>query len=64
MSPTRYTNLLIIICMIFLAFTLFNVRGIKTDVDAFNEKIDNIGKEIDSIQELNTLLDDRIKSLH
>ena len=50
--------------MIFLAFTLFNVRGIKTDVDAFNEKIDNIGKEIDSIQELNTLLDDRIKSLH
>jgi predicted nucleic acid-binding Zn-ribbon protein len=64
MGSTRYTNMLIIICMIFLAFTLFNVRGIKTDVDAFNEKIDNIGKEIDSIQELNTLLDDRIKSLH
>ena len=64
MSGTRYTNLLIIICMMFLAFTLFNVRGIKTDIDGFNEKIENIGKEIDSIQGLNKELDARIQSLH
>jgi len=64
MSGTRYTNLLIIICMAFLAFTLFNVRGIKTDIDGFNEKIENIGKEIDSIQGLNKELDARIQSLH
>jgi chromosome segregation ATPase len=64
MSGTRYTNLLIIICMTFLAFTLFNVKGIKTDIDGFNEKIENIGKEIDSIQGLNKELDARIQSLH
>jgi peptidoglycan hydrolase CwlO-like protein len=50
--------------MTFLAFTLFNVKGIKTDIDGFNEKIENIGKEIDSIQGLNKELDARIQSLH
>ena len=64
MSGTRYTNLLIIICMTFLAFTLFNVRGLKTDIEGFNEKIENIGAEIDSIQGLNKELDERIQSLH
>jgi len=64
MSGTRYTNLLIIICMTFLAFTLFNVRGLKTDIEGFNEKIDSIGAEIDSIQGLNKELDARIQSLH
>ena len=64
MSSTRYTNMLIIICMTFLAFTLFNVRGLKTDIEGFNERIDNIGAEIDSIQGLNKELDERIQSLH
>jgi len=64
MGSTRYTNMLIIICMIFLAYTLFNVRGLKTDIDGFNEKIENIGKEIDSIQTMNTELDEMISSLH
>lgn len=64
MSGTRYTNILIIICMTFLAFTLFNVRGLQTDIDGFNEKIDNIGKEIDSIQDMNKELDNLIESLH
>ena len=40
--------------MAFLAFTIFNVRGLKTDIEGFNEKIENIGKEIDSIQTMNT----------
>ena len=64
MGSTRYTNMLIIICMVFLAYTLFNVRGLKTDIDGFNEKIENIGKEIDSIQTMNTELDEMISSLH
>lgn len=50
--------------MTFLAFTLFNVRGLKTDIESFNEKIENIGAEIDSIQGLNKELDERIQSLH
>jgi len=64
MGSTRYTNMLIIICMVFLAFTIFNVRGLKTDIEGFNEKIENIGKEIDSIQTMNTELDEMISSLH
>ena len=50
--------------MAFLAFTIFNVRGLKTDIEGFNEKIENIGKEIDSIQTMNTELDEMISSLH
>jgi uncharacterized coiled-coil DUF342 family protein len=64
MGSTRYTNMLIIICMVFLAFTIFNIRGLKTDIEGFNEKIENIGKEIDSIQTMNIELDDMISSLH
>jgi peptidoglycan hydrolase CwlO-like protein len=64
MGSARYTNMLIIICMAFLAFTIFNVRGLKTDIEGFNDKIENIGKEIDSIQTMNTELDDMISSLH
>ena len=64
MGSTRYTNMLIIICTAFLAFTIFNVRGLKTDIEGFNEKIENIGKEIDSIQTMNTELDEMISSLH
>ena len=64
MSGTRYTNMLIVICMTFLAFTLFNVRGLKTDIEGFNERIDNIGAEIDSIQTMNQELDGLIESLH
>ena len=50
--------------MTFLAFTLFNVRDLKTDIDGFNERIDNIGAEIDSIQQMNKELDGLIESLH
>ena len=64
MGSTRYTNMLIIICMVFLAYTLFNVRGLKTDIDGFNEKIENIGNEIDSIQTMNNELDELISNLH
>jgi|TARA_R110000803_G_scaffold76721_1_gene141423 septation ring formation regulator EzrA len=64
MSGTRYTNILIIICMAFLAFTIFNVRGLKTDIKGFNDKIENIGKQIDSIQTVNSTLDKMISNLH
>jgi len=46
MGSARYTNMLIIICMVFLAFTIFNVRGLKTDIEGFNEKIENIRLKI------------------
>ena len=60
----KYTNALILVCMGFLAFTFLNMQELKTDIEAYNEKIDNLGKEIDSVQQLNKELDDRIQSLH
>lgn len=60
----RYTNALILICMGFIAFTFLNMRELKTDIEGYNQKIDNLTKEIDSVQQLNKELDDRIASLH
>ena len=60
----KYTNGLIIVCIGFLAFTFLNMRELKTDIEAYNEKIDNLATEIDSVQQLNKELDDRIQSLH
>lgn len=60
----KYTNALILICMAFIAFTFLNMRELKTDIEGYNQKIDNLTKEIDSVQQLNKELDDRIASLH
>jgi septal ring factor EnvC (AmiA/AmiB activator) len=60
----KYTNALILICMAFVGFTFLNMRDLKTDIDGYNQKIDNLTKEIDSVQQLNKELDDRIASLH
>lgn len=60
----KYTNSLILICMAFVGFTFLNMREMKTDIEAYNQKIDNLTKEIDSVQQLNKELDDRIASLH
>jgi peptidoglycan hydrolase CwlO-like protein len=40
------------------------MREMKTDIAGYNEKIDNLTNEIDSVQQLNQELDDRIASLH
>lgn len=60
----KYTNLLILICIAFVGFTFLNMKELKTDIKGYNEKIDNLTKEIDSVQQLNKQLDDRIASLH
>jgi septation ring formation regulator EzrA len=60
----KYTNALILICIAFVGFTFLNMREMKTDIKGYNEKIDNLTKEIDSVQQLNQILDDRIASLH
>jgi len=60
----KYTNALILVCIAFVAFTFLNMREMKTDIEGYNQKIDNLTKEIDSVQQLNQELDDRIASLH
>lgn len=57
-------QILLIIVAGLMIFNLYTMNQVKTDIDSYNEKIDIIGKEIDSVQELNKELDDRISSLH
>jgi len=64
MTGGRNQYLVLIVILGLLVFNLYNMRQIKTDIDGFNEKIENIGKEIDSIQTMNTELDNLIESLH
>jgi predicted nucleic acid-binding Zn-ribbon protein len=47
-----------------LLYNLYTMNQVKTDIDSYNEKIDIIGKEIDSVQHLNEELDLKIESLH
>lgn len=62
MDKKIYILLLIVAGL--MVFNLYTMNQVKTDIDSYNEKIDIIGKEIDSVQELNKELDDRISSLH
>ena len=64
MSSNRNQYLILIVILGITVFNLYNMRQIKTDVEGFNVKIENIGKEIDSVQEMNKQLDGLIESLH
>lgn len=64
MNSNRNQYLILIVILGLVVFNLYNMRQIKTDVEGFNSKIENIGKEIDSVQTMNKQLDDLIESLH
>lgn len=57
------TNILIIIIGIMAAYNILQTKGIKTDVSAYNKKIDLIQKEIDSVQILNKQLNVQIANI-
>lgn len=54
------TNILLILIACLAAYSIFQTHGIKTDVDAYNAKIDSIQNEIDSVQTVNTKLTEQI----
>lgn len=62
MDKKIYILLVIVIGLIL--FNLYTMTQVRTDIDSYNQKIDKIGKEIDSVQQLNKELDERILSLH
>jgi prefoldin subunit 5 len=57
-------SLLLIVILGFVGYNLMIMHDIKTDVDGFNEKIDLIQDDIDSIAIANDELDSKIESLH
>jgi peptidoglycan hydrolase CwlO-like protein len=55
-------NDILLILIVFLAgYSIFQMKGIRTDVAGYNAKIDSIQNEIDSIQVENQKLVDEIK---
>lgn len=53
-------TILLLIIVGFVVYTFYNSTQIKTNIDEYKNKIETIGTEIDSINNLNTLLDDKL----
>ena len=56
-------SILLIIVIALVVWNLFNTNGIKTDVNAYKEKIESLQTEIDSTQEVNKKIDTKIDSV-
>lgn len=47
------SNILLVIVALLAGYSIFQMRGIRTDVAGYNAKIDSIQNEIDSVQMVN-----------
>lgn len=56
-------NILLVIIACLAAYSIFQGHGIKTDVDAYNAKIDSIQNQVDSVQAVNEELTKQIHSI-
>ena len=54
------TNILLVLIACLAAYTIFQNQGIKTDVSAYNQKIDSIQNEIDSVEAMNKEISSQI----
>lgn len=53
-------NIILLILIVLVGYNLFTNNGIRTDVEAYNHKIDSLQHEIDSVQNANKVLDNHI----
>lgn len=53
-------NIVLVILIILVGYNLFTNNSIRTDVDAYNRKIDSLQNEIDSVENANVVLDGHI----
>lgn len=63
MNNINKNNIQTILLLIIVGFVVYNFyysTQIKTNVDEYKNKIETIGVEIDSLNNLNTLLDDKL----
>ena len=56
--------LILIVILGLTGYNIFTTRDIRTNVESFNQKIDSIQNDIDSISIANAELDSKIESLH
>jgi peptidoglycan hydrolase CwlO-like protein len=56
-------NIILVVLIILVGYNIFTNNGIRTDVEAYNRKIDSLQNEIDSVENANTLIDGHIENV-
>ena len=56
-------NIILVILIVLVGYNIFTNNGIKTDVEAYNRKIDSLQNEIDSVEGINKQLDNNIATV-
>jgi peptidoglycan hydrolase CwlO-like protein len=60
----RYTSLLLLVLIFLVGYNIFRTKGIKTDIEGYNQKIDSLQIGIDSVYSLNSKIDNKIVFLN
>lgn len=58
------TTILLVIVLGLMAWNLYTTSQIKTDVAGYNQKIDSIQKEVDSVYTVNKQIDKQIDTVN
>lgn len=53
-------NIILVILIVLVGYNLFTNNSIRTDVEAYNRKIDSLQNEIDSVENANKVIDTHI----
>lgn len=56
-------NIILVVLIILVGYNLFTNNKIRTDVEAYNRKIDSLQNEIDSVETANKVLDGHIEKV-
>jgi hypothetical protein len=53
-------NIILVLLIILVGYNIFTNNSIRTDVETYNRKIDSLQHEIDSVENVNVVLDGHI----
>lgn len=56
-------DVLLLLIVVLAGYSIFQMKGIKTDINGYNSKIESIQKEIDSVYTLNEKITEKIVTI-
>jgi peptidoglycan hydrolase CwlO-like protein len=56
-------NIILVVLIVLVGYNIFTNNSIRTDVEAYNRKIDSLQNEIDSVENANVVLDGHIEKV-
>ena len=56
-------NIILVVLIVLVGYNIFTNNSIRTDVEAYNRKIDSLQTEIDSVENANVVLDGHIEKV-